>query len=139
MRERRTRVVIEHENPRVRERQAAVLETAGFDVTTCPGPSGLASGTCPLVADGHCDLVRDADVVVNGLPIGLLGVYVAQRVSLPDEPVLLCVSDRDRARLPVLGDLASTLPRNAPPETLVRAVRQAVEHGPAAPDPWATE
>lgn len=121
----RTRVLVEHENPRVRRAQVATLEAAGYEVTECAGPASLEGGTCPLVERGQCEEARAADVVVNGLPLGELRVYIAQRARLDDGEVLLGLSSSERVRHPILDGLASSVPRNATGADLVEAVRSA--------------
>ena len=41
----------------------------GMDIDTmwCPGPSDGHRSRCPLVEEGHCDLVEKADFVINDL------------------------------------------------------------------------
>jgi hypothetical protein len=125
-----TRVLVEHENPRVRDAQAAALTAAGFDVVACPGPAWQEERTCPLLARGYCYKACRSDVIVNGLSLGHLRVYVAQRAYLPNCPVLLALTERERARHPILDSLATTIPRDVTSQALVAAVRDA-----AAPRP----
>lgn len=122
----RTRVLIEHENPHIRQRQAAALEPAGFDVTTCAGPTAPQGQTCPPLAASDCDRLCAADVVVNELPMRHLRVYVAQQALVPDRPVLLGLSEHDEARFPILAQLPHTLPRDATDPVVVHAVQQAL-------------
>lgn len=126
----RTRVLLEHENPRVLDEQAPVLEAAGFEVTSCAGPSSQDAGACPLVTRGYCHKAVSADVIVNGLPLGHLRVYVAQRAYLPDCPVLLSLSEAQRTRRPILDSLATTIPRTVTAAELVAAVGDAASGGP---------
>lgn len=107
------------------EAQAADLEAAGFKVNTCPGPGGLASRVCPLVAQGRCPAASAADVILNGLPIDRLGVYVAQRACLPGRAVLLSLSAKEQARHPTVAGIATPLLRNLTGRALVDAVNSA--------------
>jgi hypothetical protein len=125
----RTRVLLEHENPRILDRQVADLEAAGFEVSTCSGPSRLASRTCPLVAHGRCTAAFAADVIVNNLPFEQLGVYVAQRACLPDRAVLLSLTQREQARHPIVAELSEVIPRNLTGDPLRDAVRAAAGAG----------
>jgi hypothetical protein len=120
-----TRVLIEHENPLIRQTQAATLEAAGFDVTTCGGPAAQPGGACPLVTDGYCYDAANADVIVDGLPLGHLRVYVTQRTHLDDGEVLLSLSEAERVRHPILAGVATCVPRNVNGAELVEAVREA--------------
>ena len=119
-------MLVEHENPRVRAAQVAGLEAAGFEVVACSGPGGQREGICPLVAHGYCRKAYAADVIVNELPLGRLQVYVAQGVYLPECPVLLALSEAERARHPILDGLASPVARNLTGDALLDAVRGAL-------------
>lgn len=121
----RTRVLVEHENPRVREAQVATLEAAGFTVATCPEARWPHAHTCALVAYGRCPVAETADVIVNGLPLTRLGIYVAQRDHLPDHRVLLALAPEEQARHPILTGLAAPIERNLTGHALVEAVRAA--------------
>jgi hypothetical protein len=128
----RTRVLLEHENPRVLEAQAADLEAAGFEVRTCPGPIRLESRICPLVAHGRCPAAHATDVIVNGLPIEQLGIYVAQRTWLTDRAVLLSLTPQEQARHPIIAGVATPIPRNVTGDILLDAVRSAANPAGAA-------
>lgn len=70
-----------------RERLGSALESAGFDVLTCPGPTepdytcvGGREGVCPLV-DGAAvvilDMSLDSEALMRGTPAEeLLGLYL---------------------------------------------------------------
>lgn len=123
MPERPVRVLIEHENPRVAARQASQLHVRGFAVRVCPGPAGLEDGECPLAASGDCEMASTADVIVNELPLGRFPVFAAQRRRLPDRPVLLGLTDEERARFPALAVVAPTIPRTLDGDALAAAIR----------------
>lgn len=125
MSERPIRVLIEHENPRRRQRQAADLEAVGFEVETCGGPASLPGRVCPLVTCGRCGAAANAHVIVNQLPLGQIGIYAVQRAWLADAPVVLGLSEADTTRYPALTQLPRVIPRNALGSELVDAVRQA--------------
>lgn len=44
-----------------------VLADIGVDTMWCPGPDGGHGPRCPLVEEGHCDLMEKADFVINNL------------------------------------------------------------------------
>ena len=56
-------VLLVESDAQERERLAAGLEDAGFDVTLCPGPSG-PDYTCVGVRTLECPLAKEASVVV---------------------------------------------------------------------------
>ena len=60
----RARVLIESPHEDVRDEHAFVLRNAGFEVLTCGGPTEPCD-RCPLVDDGGCALVDEADVIVT--------------------------------------------------------------------------
>lgn len=41
------------------------LQEAGYDVATCFGPSVRGRVVCPLVSEGNCTAVEEADVVIT--------------------------------------------------------------------------
>lgn len=106
--------------------QAADLEAAGFEVETCGGPAALPGRACPLVTCGQCDAAASADVIINELPLGQLGVYAVQHHELDDSRVLVGLSDADVARYPVLTHLPRVIARNAVGVELVDAVRAVI-------------
>ena len=44
-----------------------VLESMDIDTMWCPGPGAGRGSHCPLVEEGHCELVEKADFVINDL------------------------------------------------------------------------
>jgi hypothetical protein len=119
------RVLIEHQNPRVLTRHAKALSDAGFHVETCPGPSAFEDRACPLVEGRGCGPAERADVILNGLPLGDIEVFIAQRRNLPGTPTQLTLSEGERARVPVLHRVADVIPRGLDPGELVGVVRRA--------------
>jgi hypothetical protein len=87
--DRPVRVLIEHPGSLVRLELTEELRAAGYEVTTCPGPVAPAPRACPLLADGPCPLVDDADVIVNGLHAEQNAILERQRRVAPETPVLL--------------------------------------------------
>jgi DNA-binding NtrC family response regulator len=63
---RRPRVVIENPRGGALAAQAAALEAAGYDVTTCEGPD---THPCPVLDGQPCEYLEDADVVVYDLDL----------------------------------------------------------------------
>jgi hypothetical protein len=89
----RARVLIEHPDPAVLWAEAEAMRDAGYDVAVCTGPTRTferpRSGgirlrafadeearvdqlrqACPLLANGRCSLVEQADVVVSTTDLG---------------------------------------------------------------------
>ena len=44
-----------------------VLDAMDVDTMWCPGPGDGHASRCPLVEEGHCDLIEKADFVINDL------------------------------------------------------------------------
>lgn len=129
---RRVRVLIEHENPVVLTAQAAALVAAGFDVDVCGGPRRGEGGICPLMATGTCAKAERADVIVDQLTLGHIGVYAALRQYRPECPVALALSDNERDEYPLLAGFTHTIPRNLRGRRLVDAVRELADPHDAA-------
>ena len=85
-----------------------VLDEMDIDTMWCPGPGSGRGSRCPLVTDGHCELMEKADFVINHL-----GTHdprraaVAQAVNdtvLGDKPVAVVTGRQQaesvRAQLP---------------------------------------
>lgn len=120
------RVLIEHENPQVAAAIARDLEAAGHAVVICHGPSRRAGRECPLLAGESCELVEDTDVVLAGLPLDKLRVYISLRERY-DQPIVLSLSEAQRARFPVLEQLGPWVARTLSGRELTRALEAAVE------------
>lgn len=61
----RGRVLVENPDGAELWAPAEALREAGYDVARCFGPSAQARVVCPLVTEGHCAAVEDADVVIS--------------------------------------------------------------------------
>jgi hypothetical protein len=89
------RVLVECEDPAIQDGVERALRTAGYATAACAGPVSRRSGQCPLVVDGRCGLVEDADVVVQAFdPVrtDLAQVLAAIRNRYPNKPVVIEVS-----------------------------------------------
>jgi ribosomal protein S18 acetylase RimI-like enzyme len=51
-----------------------------FEICVCGGPSTRPDGRCPLLTEGRCALIDDADVVIHGLPRDGFGGSVLERL-----------------------------------------------------------
>ena len=101
------------------------LEAAGFDVLTCPGPTG-PDYTCVGSREGVCPLVNDADVIVLDMSLDseavVAGTPAEELLSLyvhGERPVVVLGS---RSGEEVPGRLVR-LARHVPVDRLVEAVR----------------
>jgi hypothetical protein len=95
------RVLVECEDPAVQDGVERALRTAGYVTAACAGPTSRSSGECPLVVDGRCGLVEDANVIVQACdPDGthFAQVLAAIRHHCPDTPVVIEVSTGTDAR-----------------------------------------
>jgi hypothetical protein len=124
----RMRVVIEHENPRTAASIARDLRAAGHSTVVCDGPSERVGRECPLVAGRSCGLVEQADIVLFGLPLGRLRVFLAHRAGA-EPPVVISLSDVDRARWPILAQLGPWVPRSLRGLELAQALERAADLG----------
>lgn len=91
------------ENPRIAQslEWAVALRQAGFDVIRCAGPTRMAFGYCPLLADATCPLVEWADVVLFDLDLDAppaRDVLTRMRSLNPDKPIVVEVSPHVRRR-----------------------------------------
>jgi RimJ/RimL family protein N-acetyltransferase len=116
----RRRILIEAADADLRRAATELLESAGFAVTACTGPS--SGRPCPLLAGQPCGLVAGADVVVHALS-GRRGHAVLERLR-PDPaagPEVLVLTGRHAA--PSAG-AEQSMPAAAPgPELLARVFR----------------
>ena len=108
----RARVLIEHPDPATLWAEAEAMRDAGYDVAVCTGPTKTfehkrsfgvrlrtfadeeappdeARQTCPLLVNGRCSLVDQADVVVSTTDLG------------ESQSVLAALSNRSAPRLVV--------------------------------------
>lgn len=98
----RGRVLLEDDDGASQWAIERVLARAGLDVEVCDGPRGFPHERCPLLADGSCELVAGADVVVNRLPLDHepnRALLASLRSSAPETPVVVGGVTRLRARL----------------------------------------
>ncbi len=80
---------------------SGVLDRMDIDTMWCPGPSGRGRGSlCPLVEEGHCELMERADFVINNLgthdPRCAAVARTVERTYCGDKPVAL-VTGRQHA------------------------------------------
>jgi len=82
--------VVETDDPTLAISDFACFRDAGFDVAVCHGPD--ADHACPATSGGRCDLVEDADVVLNALcdPDDQRMVVAAVRRADPNVPIVVC-------------------------------------------------
>jgi hypothetical protein len=122
-----------------REWLAVELEEAGFDVTTCPGPSG-PDYDCMGGRGLPCPLVSDADVVVLDLRLegdemerGVPAWELATRYRAAGKPLVVLTGDGDPVSL-VREPGVEILPRRPGSHALLDAVRRvlAESEGPGA-------
>lgn len=108
-----------------RDRYTSALESAGFEVLTCPGPTepdytcvGAREGTCPLVEEAAVvvlDMSLDSEALLTGTPAEeLLGLYLTA-----GRPVVVLGS---RGGATLEGQLVR-LRRHADDEQVVASVR----------------
>jgi CheY-like chemotaxis protein len=89
------RVLLECEDASIQDGAERALRELGYAVAVCGGPATRNAGRCPLVAEGRCGLVEDADVVVHALDPDRdehCEVLSAIRQHRPDTPVVVEVS-----------------------------------------------
>ncbi len=98
----RPRVLVEAATWSVRQHLTTILERAGYDAASCPGPEG-ASQRCNLAAGEGCSAAEGCDVVVHALaswdPRNLEALR-ALRNRLPETPVVVETPAIVAARLP---------------------------------------
>jgi len=121
-----------------RERFAGALEDAGFDVTTCPGPSGPGY-ECIGGRGMPCPLVSDTDVVVldlrlesDEMGLGAPAWELALTYRGAGKPLVVLSGESDPVSL-LREPGVEILPRRPEPRTLIEAVRRvlAESSGPA--------
>ncbi|MDX1657816.1 MAG: hypothetical protein R3343_03250 [Nitriliruptorales bacterium] len=61
------RVVIENHDADAAQAVATLLRDRGFDVAICGGPLREGTSACPLLEEGTCAVVEDADAVLYDL------------------------------------------------------------------------
>ncbi len=91
-----TRAVVVNADPRLAERQAKALRTAGYEVELCGGPQ---QDPCPVLKNLPCPLVDRADVLIYdawiaGSSDGGKQLIAELRETYVDLPVVLTSVDR---------------------------------------------
>ena len=126
----RARVLVESPHDDYRSEHALVLETAGYDVAVCSGPTHSAQEGpgcgCPLVVEGRCALVDGADVVISSTRL-TDGRDIVEHLTARSSAVVVvegAAPDLERDR-DVLRD-ARLLPLPVNTHDLLRAVEDAV-------------
>lgn len=121
------RVLVEAEHWSTREVMARTLRAAGYQVETCPGPSG-ADARCPLAASQGCAAAEEADVVVHGLHPGderNRELVQALRRRNPGTPLVIDLTDRAVGRHPAVYAGCILVQEPGSTGSLLDAVRQA--------------
>ena len=76
-----------------------LLDRMGIETMWCPGPSGGHGPRCPLVEEGHCDLMEKADFVINNLgtrdPVRAAVADAIERTHQGDKPVAVVTGRQD--------------------------------------------
>lgn len=120
-------VLLVEADPEERERLGRVLETAGYRVSVCPGPTA-PDYTCVGGRSGECPLVHDADLIVLDMVIPGEDTFE----GTPAEDLLTLYENSGRAVIALVDrdmrrsgeDERSVLLERFPPGgDLVRAVR----------------
>jgi len=111
-----------------RERFGGWLDEAGFEVVTCPGPTG-PDYTCLGGREGVCPLVDDADAVVLDLALEsevvLTGTFAEELLALyaySDKP-LVVLGRKERSQHVSAGRIAR-VGRHPSRDELVHSLRQ---------------
>ncbi len=84
------RVVIESRDSASAAATASTLQARGYDSVVCAGPGGRDG--CPLVSEGRCELIEDADVTYFDLDLDDAderAVLESMRASYPQMPVVV--------------------------------------------------
>lgn len=129
-----SRVLIEVDDGAEAFARLRVLEAAGYHVSWCPGPDGHRGRRCPLVSEGSCPLVDDADVVVTALGLhhaATRDVLAALARARPELPVVVEAPAPSAERwADAVGDRAVICAPTSSTE-LVAAVADALQEAPA--------
>lgn len=125
---RRGTVLVVENDADVRDRYAAWLEDAGYEVTMCPGPDapdytciGARGGTCPLAEEADVvvlDMHLASDEVMVGSPAWHVLCYYVDH----DKGVVALSTDRDFVH-PLADENVTVLERPADRQPLLDAVR----------------
>ncbi len=124
----RSAVLVVQADPEERERVGTWLEEAGFDVLTCPGPSG-PDYTCVGSREGTCPLVAEADIVVLDMALesetvmeGTAADELLELYLMSDKPIVVLGSHGRRID-PYADELVVRLERHPPREVLIDVAR----------------
>lgn len=133
------RVLLECDDTTVQDGVERVLRESGYAVAVCCGPATRIAGRCPLVHEGRCGLVEEADVVVHALDPSRSEhreVLAAIEHERPRTPVVVEVTDGGDRREAEL--LAPTYRVRYPMsrETLLSAVDAALADATPRDDDW---
>lgn len=90
----RPRVLLEDPDGAILAVTESFLSREGFDVATCSGPEEMGRRSCPLVSQGRCELVEEADVV-----------YTSLRWSYPESRDVLQALRARHPRTPVVVEM----------------------------------
>jgi hypothetical protein len=88
----RPRVLVECDDETVQDGVLRVLRESGYVVAACGGSETRKSRVCPLVTDGRCGLVDNADIVVHMLDSATTQnrlVLYAIRECVPETPIVV--------------------------------------------------
>lgn len=88
----RTRILVEHPDPTVRDVLQRDLVAEGYEVLACggPRPEDDRAASCPLLRQQPCPAVTGADVVVSGLSLtDHVSRIVLRRITRNSRPPLI--------------------------------------------------
>ena len=132
------RVLLECEDASIQDGIERALRAHGYAVAECAGPATRSSGECPLVTDGRCGLVEDADVIVHALDPNRAEhceVLTAIRLHRPDTPVIVEVSNAPDPRGQALPAPEQQVRYPMTTDHLLAAVLAATTHNPGVVPP----
>ena len=135
----RPRVLIEDPDGAIRWASESFLVREGFDVAACGGPEVMGRHTCPLVADGHCQLSAGADVVYTSLAWHKpenREVLMALRARHPGTPVVVEIPYPEVERFRDVLEGCHLVHTPVGRAAMVAAIRTALEQG--VPEPAAS-
>ncbi len=122
------RVLLEHPSSLMLLEHAEALTAAGFEVLSCLGPGGPTGRACPLVTGDRCDMVDQADVIINGLGPDHLAIYLIERVE--GHRVCLLMDDENAGQLGNILEGVDVHPVMISGEELAQCLRDALAERP---------